>query len=201
MELPKPWRTVSPGTPWLPGPASRRQDRGELACRSGVWKKAWTISGADPNPDAHLSGQATPEWRRSPTSPHRLSTSSIIDPVPRLPFIIVFAPTPPIVGSYHNEFPPSANEKYIDRDTIRPPDSHDSTSHIAAMASTAKYTAAPQDDPDAYTQPPPSYQAESSSAQDDALLFGGAPRNSEGEVPDDFKVRTPLKPTPASFSC
>ncbi|KAK0749063.1 inhibitor of apoptosis-promoting Bax1-domain-containing protein [Schizothecium vesticola] len=55
------------------------------------------------------------------------------------------------------------------------------------MASTAKYTAAPQDDPDAYTQPPPSYQAESSSAQDDALLFGGAPRNSEGEVPDDFK--------------
>ncbi|KAK1828622.1 inhibitor of apoptosis-promoting Bax1-domain-containing protein [Podospora conica] len=58
------------------------------------------------------------------------------------------------------------------------------------MASTAKYTAAPQEDPDAhtmYTQPPPSYQAESSSAQDDALLFGGAPRNSEGEVPDDFK--------------
>lgn len=84
---------------------------GELACRSGVWMKAWTTSGADPNPDAHLSGQATPEWRRSPTSPHRLSTSSVIDPVPRPPFIIVFAPTPPIVRSYHNEFPPSANEK------------------------------------------------------------------------------------------
>lgn len=84
---------------------------GELACRSGVWKKARAISGPDPNPDAHLSGQATPEWRRSPTSPHRLSTSSIIDAVPRLPFIIVIAPTPPIVGSYHNEFPPPANEK------------------------------------------------------------------------------------------
>jgi len=68
------------------------------------------------------------------------------------------------------------------------------------MASTAKYTAAPQDDPDAYTQPPPSYQAESSSAQDDALLFGGAPRNSEGEVPDDFKVRTLFSP-PSAFPC
>ncbi|KAL2022997.1 hypothetical protein VTK56DRAFT_4212 [Thermocarpiscus australiensis] len=52
-----------------------------------------------------------------------------------------------------------------------------------------KYTPAPQDDPDAhlnYTQPPPSYQAESSSAQDQERLFGG-PRSSEDNVPDDFK--------------
>ncbi|KAK3903992.1 inhibitor of apoptosis-promoting Bax1-domain-containing protein [Staphylotrichum tortipilum] len=58
------------------------------------------------------------------------------------------------------------------------------------MASTTKYTPAPQDDPDAhpYTQPPPSYQyqAESSSAQDQERLFGG-PRSSEDNVPDDFK--------------
>lgn len=52
------------------------------------------------------------------------------------------------------------------------------------------YTAAPQQDPDAhleYTQPPPSYQAESSAAQDQERLFGG-PRSSEDNVPDDFKV-------------
>jgi hypothetical protein len=57
--------------------------------------------------------------------------------------------------------------------------------------STAKYTPAPQEDPDAhlnYTQPPPSYQAESSSAQDQDRLFG-APRSSEDNIPDDFKVR------------
>jgi len=55
------------------------------------------------------------------------------------------------------------------------------------MASTAKYTAAPQQDPDLeYTQPPPSYQAESSAANDEARLFGG-PRSSEDNVPDDFK--------------
>ncbi|KAK4117387.1 UPF0005-domain-containing protein [Canariomyces notabilis] len=55
--------------------------------------------------------------------------------------------------------------------------------------STAKYTPAPQEDPDAhlnYTQPPPSYQAESSSAQDQDRLFG-APRSSEDNIPDDFK--------------
>ncbi|KAK4161266.1 Bax inhibitor 1 [Cladorrhinum sp. PSN259] len=59
------------------------------------------------------------------------------------------------------------------------------------MASTAKYTAAPQEDPDAlpsYTQAPPSYEAraESSSAQDSAYLFG-APRSSDDNIPDDFK--------------
>jgi hypothetical protein len=58
------------------------------------------------------------------------------------------------------------------------------------MASTTKYTPAPQEDPDesaSYSQPPPSYQAESSSANDEARLFGG-PRNSEDNLPDDFKV-------------
>ncbi|KAK4198954.1 inhibitor of apoptosis-promoting Bax1-domain-containing protein, partial [Triangularia verruculosa] len=64
------------------------------------------------------------------------------------------------------------------------------TTTTVTMASTAKYTAAPQEDPDAhtsYTQPPPSYQAESNSAQDNAALFGGAPRSSEDNIPDDFK--------------
>ncbi|KAK0634052.1 inhibitor of apoptosis-promoting Bax1-domain-containing protein [Immersiella caudata] len=56
------------------------------------------------------------------------------------------------------------------------------------MASTAKYTAAPQEDPELYTQPPPSYQAESSSAADQERLFSGVPRSSEdGDIPDDFK--------------
>lgn len=55
------------------------------------------------------------------------------------------------------------------------------------MSANVKYTPAPQEDPDAnYTQPPPSYQAESSSAQDQERLFGG-PRSSEDNVPDDFK--------------
>jgi FtsH-binding integral membrane protein len=57
------------------------------------------------------------------------------------------------------------------------------------MASTTKYTPAAQEDPDAhvnYTEPPPSYQAESSSASDQERLFGG-PRSSEDNVPDDFK--------------
>ncbi|KAK0612542.1 inhibitor of apoptosis-promoting Bax1-domain-containing protein [Bombardia bombarda] len=62
--------------------------------------------------------------------------------------------------------------------------------------SNAKYTAAPQEDPE-YTQPPPSYQAESSSssntaaaaADDGARLFAGhtGPRSSEDNIPDDFK--------------
>lgn len=64
------------------------------------------------------------------------------------------------------------------------------------MASTTKYTPAPQDDPDAhYPQPPPSYQAESSSAQDSERLFGGGPRSSEDNLPDDFKVILYLPPT------
>lgn len=58
------------------------------------------------------------------------------------------------------------------------------------MSGTAKYTPAPQEDPDAhvdYTQAPPSYQAESSAAQDQERL-SGAPRSSEDNIPDDFKV-------------
>lgn len=57
--------------------------------------------------------------------------------------------------------------------------------------SNAKYTPAPQQDPDdvpagpAYSQAPPSYQA----ADDEARLFAGEgePRSSEDNVPDDFK--------------
>ncbi|KAB5562706.1 transmembrane BAX inhibitor motif-containing protein [Coniochaeta sp. 2T2.1] len=62
------------------------------------------------------------------------------------------------------------------------------------MASTAKYTPAPQHDPEeaSYSQPPPSYQADTSAAVDDdqARLFGGVPRGSQdgdGDIPDDFK--------------
>lgn len=61
------------------------------------------------------------------------------------------------------------------------------------MASTAKYTAAPTQDPDeaGYSQPPPSYQADTSAAvnNDEARLFGGAPRASTDgdDIPDDFK--------------
>jgi FtsH-binding integral membrane protein len=56
------------------------------------------------------------------------------------------------------------------------------------MSANTKYTPAPQEDPDVanYAQPPPSYQAESSSAQDQQFLFGG-PRSSEDNIPDDFK--------------
>lgn len=57
------------------------------------------------------------------------------------------------------------------------------------MSATTKYTAAPQHDPDethGYSQPPPSYQAEGSSANDEDLL-SGAPRSSEDNIPDDFK--------------
>lgn len=57
------------------------------------------------------------------------------------------------------------------------------------MGPTTKYTPAAQHDPDVaqgYTQPPPSYQAETSAANDEARLFGG-PRNSTDSVPDDFK--------------
>ena len=68
------------------------------------------------------------------------------------------------------------------------------------MSSTTKYAPAPQEDvEDNYTQPPPSYQAAGpSSANDDAALFDGAPRNSQDEIPDDFKVR-PLIPQPSHF--
>jgi len=65
--------------------------------------------------------------------------------------------------------------------------------------SSAKYAPAPTQDPDdvpthvtggaaTYTQAPPDYHVPSSSAQDEQRLFDGAPRNSEDDVPDDFKV-------------
>ena len=71
------------------------------------------------------------------------------------------------------------------------------------MASTAKYAPAPTEDPDApttsYTQAPPSYQVPAdgpSAASDEARLFGGAPRDSEDNLPDDFKVRLHRVPHP-----
>ena len=57
--------------------------------------------------------------------------------------------------------------------------------------SNAKYTPAPQQDPDDYAQAPPSYQAEGSAAA--GSPFGGA-RSSEDNIPDDFKV-DPLSPS------
>jgi hypothetical protein len=58
------------------------------------------------------------------------------------------------------------------------------------MAPNTKYSPAPQrdsfDDSAQYSQAPPSY-AEPSAARDDAALLGG-PRNSEDNIPDDFKV-------------
>lgn len=57
------------------------------------------------------------------------------------------------------------------------------------MAGNTKYTAASQRDPDetaSYTQAPPSYADEA--ANDQATLLGGAPRSSEDNIPDDFKV-------------
>jgi hypothetical protein len=64
------------------------------------------------------------------------------------------------------------------------------------MASKAKYAPAPQHDVDDYPQAPPSYQAESSSAADEARLFGGGARNSEDDIPDDFKVRAMISGPP-----
>jgi hypothetical protein len=61
--------------------------------------------------------------------------------------------------------------------------------------STSKYTPAPQrdslDETSGYTQAPPSYQAEAASSGSQAPLLGShldAPRSSEDNVPDDFKV-------------
>jgi len=59
------------------------------------------------------------------------------------------------------------------------------------MATHAKYTPAPQVDPDDhadYTQAPPGYQAETSAANDEERLFAGSRRSSEDNIPDDFKV-------------
>ncbi|PHH67299.1 hypothetical protein CDD81_99 [Ophiocordyceps australis] len=53
------------------------------------------------------------------------------------------------------------------------------------MASNPRYQPAPQQDPDDYTRAPPAYGA-AQSRQDEQGIFG-APRNSEDNIPDDFK--------------
>ncbi|PHH76699.1 hypothetical protein CDD82_3883 [Ophiocordyceps australis] len=53
------------------------------------------------------------------------------------------------------------------------------------MASNPRYEPAPQQDPDDYTRAPPAYGA-AQIRQDEQGLFG-APRNSEDNIPDDFK--------------
>lgn len=58
------------------------------------------------------------------------------------------------------------------------------------MATSTKYQRAPQEDPEDYTNAPPAY-GEGSSARNDetqGLFAGGAPRSSEDNIPDDFKV-------------
>jgi hypothetical protein len=56
----------------------------------------------------------------------------------------------------------------------------------------SKYTPTAQrdsfDDTANYSQAPPSYVDEPSASADAALLGGGAPRSSEDNIPDDFKV-------------
>lgn len=59
---------------------------------------------------------------------------------------------------------------------------------VVKMASSTKYQPAPQSDPDDYTHAPPAY-AEGSSSRDETQGLFGAPRNSEDNLPDDFKVR------------
>jgi len=56
------------------------------------------------------------------------------------------------------------------------------------MAAHTKYTPAPTQDPDegTWSQAPPSYQADESSSSA-AGIYGGAPRSSEDNIPDDFK--------------
>lgn len=62
------------------------------------------------------------------------------------------------------------------------------------MASTAKYQRAPTEEyhddvpADDFTQAPPAY-AEGSTARDEEQGLFGAPRSSEDNIPDDFKVR------------
>ncbi|KAI3341185.1 transmembrane BAX inhibitor motif-containing protein [Ustulina deusta] len=55
-------------------------------------------------------------------------------------------------------------------------------------AANTKYTPAPTQDPDegTWSQAPPSYQHEGASSSSPGI-FGGAPRSSEDNIPDDFK--------------
>merc|ERR1712000_781728 len=57
---------------------------------------------------------------------------------------------------------------------------------VAKMASSTKYQPAPQSDPDDYTHAPPAY-AEGSASRDETQGLFGAPRDSEDNLPDDFK--------------
>ena len=57
------------------------------------------------------------------------------------------------------------------------------------MASTTKYQPAPQQEPDDdFTHAPPAYNAAGSSSRDETQNLFGAPRSSEDNLPDDFKV-------------
>lgn len=57
------------------------------------------------------------------------------------------------------------------------------------MAANTKYTPAPTQDPEegTWSQAPPSYQHEQPSSSSVSGIFGGAPRSSEDNIPDDFK--------------
>jgi hypothetical protein len=58
------------------------------------------------------------------------------------------------------------------------------------MASKAKYSQAPQEDPEDYTSAPPAYGAAAgSSSRDETQAMFGEPRSSDDNIPDDFKVR------------
>ncbi|KAI0968888.1 transmembrane BAX inhibitor motif-containing protein [Xylaria arbuscula] len=56
------------------------------------------------------------------------------------------------------------------------------------MAANTKYTPAPTQDPEegTWSQAPPSYQYDEASSSSPGI-FGGAPRSSEDNIPDDFK--------------
>lgn len=58
------------------------------------------------------------------------------------------------------------------------------------MAANTKYQPAPQDEPEDYTNAPPAYAEGSSSRNDETQGLFAAPRNSEDNIPDDFKVST-----------
>lgn len=68
------------------------------------------------------------------------------------------------------------------------------------MAPTTKYQATAQEDPDDFTQAPPSY-AEGSSARDEQAGLFGAPRSSEDNLPDDFKVSSCFAASLFTQSC
>ncbi|CAH0039888.1 unnamed protein product [Clonostachys solani] len=56
------------------------------------------------------------------------------------------------------------------------------------MATKAKYSQAPQEDPDDYTSAPPAYgAAAASSSRDETQAMFGEPRSSDDNIPDDFK--------------